>query len=91
MSQIFEALMVICFGFSWPISIVKSYRAKTAKGKSIVFMILILIGYLFGIASKLISDTITYVLVFYVINSVMVSADIALYFRNRAIDKKISQ
>ena len=91
MSQIFEALMVICFGISWPISISKSYKARTAKGKSIIFMFFIVIGYAFGIISKLSSGNITYVFVFYVLNFVMVSIDIALYFRNSAIDKKLSK
>jgi hypothetical protein len=91
MSQIFEALMVICFGISWPVSIWKSFKARTAKGKSIIFMCFIVIGYAFGIVSKLASGNITYVFVFYVLNFVMVSIDIALYFRNSAMDKKLSK
>ena len=91
MSQIFEALMVICFGISWPISIWKSFNARTAKGKSIIFMCFIVIGYAFGIVSKLASGNITYVFVFYVLNFVMVAIDIALYFRNSAIDRKLSK
>jgi lipopolysaccharide export LptBFGC system permease protein LptF len=88
MQQIFESLMVIFFGFSWPANIVKSYKVRTTRGKSLLFLILVLTGYFFGITSKLLSNTINYVLVFYIINSVMVLADIILYFRNRAIDRQ---
>ncbi len=87
MSQLFEAVMVICFGISWPLSIAKSIKSKTAKGKSLLFISFIEIGYAFGIVSKLISDNVTYVLVFYIINFIMVAVDIALYFRNSKLDK----
>ncbi len=87
MSEFLEALMVIAFGISWPMNIVKSVRARTAKGKSFLFLIFIWIGYVAGIASKLISGNITYVFFFYVLNLLMVSADIILYFRNRRLDR----
>ncbi len=87
MSQLFESFMIICFGISWPLSIAKSIKSKTAKGKSLLFMIFILAGYTFGIISKLISNNVTYVVVFYIINFVMVALDVVLYFRNLAIDK----
>jgi hypothetical protein len=87
LTEIFEAAMVICFGLSWPVSIIKSYRARTSKGKSILFMSFIWIGYVFGIFSKILSGTITYVFVFYILNLIMVSIDCVLYFRNAKIDK----
>lgn len=86
MTELFEAAMVICFGISWPVSIFKSYTSQTAKGKSIFFMVMILLGYGCGIVSKLVSDNITYVFIFYILNFVMVSIDILLYFRNKKID-----
>lgn len=86
MAQIFEAIMVVSFGISWPSSIIKSYTARTAKGKSLIFLLFVLIGYAFGIASKFISGNITYVVVFYMINFVMVSVDLCVYFRNRRLD-----
>lgn len=86
MAELFEIIMVVCFGLSWPISIRKSYRSRTAKGKSLVFECFILVGYMFGIASKIISHNISYVVVFYVINLVAVSIDVALYVRNRRLD-----
>ena len=87
MAQSFEALMVICFGISWPLSIIKSYTVRTAKGKSLVFLLFILVGYGFGITSKLLAGQITYVFAFYVLNFVMVAIDTGLYFRNKSFDK----
>lgn len=79
--------MVICFGVSWPVSIAKSLKAKTAKGKSIVFLCFIIVGYAAGIASKLISGGITYVFFFYCLNLLMVSADALIWVRNRRLDR----
>ncbi len=86
MSQLFEALMVICFGISWPMSILKSIKSRTAKGKSLLFMLFILTGYGFGITSKLIGNNITYVLPLYILNFIMVGTDIILYFINSKRD-----
>ena len=91
MAEIFEALMVVSFGLSWPMSIWKSYTAKTARGKSLFFLTMILFGDACGIAAKLIISSITYVLVFYIINFIMVSVDAVLYFRNRALDRAKQQ
>lgn len=88
MAEIFEAFMVILFGISWPINILKSIRSKTAKGKSFIFLILIWVGYVFGVCSKIVSGIITYVFIFYVLNLIMVTTDIILYFRNRQLDSK---
>ncbi|HOU09369.1 MAG TPA: hypothetical protein PL044_00950 [Clostridiales bacterium] len=86
MPQLLEALMLIAFGLSWPASIIKSARAKTAKGKSIAFLLLIFAGYLCGIASKIWADRMTYVIVFYCLNCAMVFIDICLWLRNRRLD-----
>ena len=93
MSELFEILMIVLFGFSWPANVIKSYKARTTKGKSLMFLILIFSGYLFGIAGKLISDSFDwqakwYVLFFYVLNTVMVGTDLILYARNAKLDKK---
>ena len=89
MSEIFEIIMVVCFGVSWPLSVMKSYRARTTKGKSLCFLLFIFIGYIFGIVSKLTSDSFKwYVLFFYVLNSLMVFCDLVLYFRNLKLDKE---
>lgn len=86
MSEILEAIMVVSFGVSWPLNIIKSYRSRTAKGKSLLFLCFIFFGYVCGIASKLVAQNVTYVFVFYVLNLVMVGADLILYFRNRRLD-----
>jgi hypothetical protein len=95
MANLLEALTIFCFGLSWPISIRKSWISGTAKGKSLLFLCLILFGYVAGIASKFMNEAYMaaftekwYVLVFYILNFVMVAADLCLYFRNRALDKK---
>ena len=95
MSEIFEIAMVLCFGASWPMNIMRSYRARTAKGKSLAFLLLIFFGYIAGITSKLINPVYMasfsekwYVLFFYFLNLIMVGIDLILYFRNRALDKK---
>jgi len=94
MSDILEVIMIVSFGFSWPFNVVKSYKARTAKGKSLWFLCLIFFGYIAGIASKLINESYMasisekwYVLFFYVLNLLMVGADLILYFRNRRLDK----
>ncbi|MBQ0125791.1 MAG: hypothetical protein KBS59_05640 [Clostridiales bacterium] len=79
--------MVILFGISWPVNIIKSLRSKTAKGKSILFLAFIWLGYVFGIAGKIIGGNITYVFIFYIINITMVTFDGVLYFINRRRDK----
>ena len=86
MSEFLEACMVVSFGISWPMNIIKSLRTRSAKGKSLPFLLFIFAGYICGIASKLISRNITYVFVFYVLNLLMVGTDIVLYFRNRRLD-----
>jgi hypothetical protein len=86
MAQAFEACMIILFGVAWPTSIIKSYKARTAKGKSIYFLLAVEIGYLCGIISKIAAGNINYVIAFYLLNSSMVMIDILIYFRNRKLD-----
>lgn len=95
MAEIFEIIMVVSFGVSWPLNIMRSWRAKTAKGKSLPFLLLVFFGYIAGIISKFTNVTYMenfsskwYVLVFYCINLVMVGIDTVLYFRNLALDKQ---
>ena len=90
--EIHEAAMVLCFGISWPLSIVKSYRARTAKGKSLLFLLFIFAGYVAGIAWKMIllaeTGEIKWPTYFYFLNLVMVGTDIVMYFRNKRLDAK---
>lgn len=85
-SNLFETVMLICFGFSWPLNVIKNYKARTAKGTSLGFIILIITGYVFGISAKLISHKINYVLIAYALNLFIVCINLAIYFRNLALD-----
>lgn len=88
MAQVFEVMMVLSFGAAWPMSILKSIKAKTAKGKSPFFLSIILFGYVCGITSKVVAGNINYVVIFYIINLIMVSFDLLVYFRNLKIDNE---
>ena len=95
MAEILEVIMIVSFGASWPFNVMRSYKARTAKGKSLSFLCLILFGYAAGITSKLVNESYLanigekwYVLFFYVLNFIMVAADLVLYFRNKALDSK---
>ena len=81
----FEAGMLLCFGAAWPTSIIKSLKSRSTKGKSIVFLFIILTGYVFGILHKIFYNM-DIVLVFYIINFIMVATDAILYFRNRRLE-----
>ena len=95
MVDLLEMGMIICFGLSWPMNVIKSYKARTTKGKSLAFLYLIFFGYISGILSKIVNaDYIAhisekwYVLFFYVLNFIMVGADLCLYYRNKRLDNK---
>ncbi len=95
MAELLEITMIVSFGFSWPMNVIKSYKSRTTKGKSLSFLLLILFGYIAGIASKFVNPTYMaefgkkwYVLFFYVLNFIMVFTDLCLYFRNRRLDKQ---
>lgn len=88
MGSILETVMLVCFGFSWPLNVMKSYKAKTAKGISLPFIMLIITGYIAGISAKIISGQINYVLIAYIVNLSIVSLNIVVYFRNVSLDKK---
>ena len=95
MAEILEITMIVSFGASWPLNVLKSYRARTTQGKSLAFLCLIFAGYIAGIASKLVNDAYManiaekwYVLFFYVLNLVMVGTDLILYVRNYRLDKE---
>lgn len=98
-AQLFEAIMIILFGLSWPISIRKSWKSRTAKGKSLFFEVFLAIGYVFGISKFFINysvlaeagekpSSLFYLAwVFFIINFVSIMIDICLYFRNVKLDK----
>ena len=84
---VFEFLMLCCFGFSWPFSIAKSLKSKSAKGKSLGFMLLVEAGYVFGIIHKLLYSR-NWVIWAYVALFLLVGVDIMLYFRNTVLDRQ---
>ena len=93
MSEILEVIMIVSFGASWPMNVMKSWKARTAKGKSLAFLCLILFGYVAGITGKFLNPVYMseiaekwYVLFFYFLNFFMVFADLLLYFRNKKLD-----
>ena len=99
LASVMETLMVICFGLSWPLNIAKAWKARTAKGTSVLFYFFIWIGYIFAMIGKgrLIALNAPqpwyvtvkwYVMFFYVLNTLMVTGGILIYFRNRALDKR---
>ncbi len=86
--EIFEFIMLACFGLSWPISVWKSITSRSTKGKSLVFMLAIIIGYISGIAGKIAGGQTNYVLIVYCFNLLIVSADLCLYFVNKRRESK---
>lgn len=96
MTDLLEALMIFCFGLSWPISIRKSWISRTAKGKSLFFEVFLLVGYICGIVRKIMllvapttdKDFLFFLsFFFYVLNFIEISIDVALYFRNKKLDE----
>ncbi len=75
---LFEAIMLVCFGLSWPVSIAKALRTKNVSGKSPLFMVLISLGYTSGIIHKLLNDP-NWVISLYGLNLIMVLTDLFLY------------
>lgn len=88
MQEILETVMLVCFGASWPISVVKNIKAKTARSMSIQFILLIIFGYVAGIIGKIISGQINYVLAVYLVNLVFVTVNLAVYFINKKYDSR---
>ena len=93
-AEILEILMIVSFGASWPINVIKSYTTRTTQGKSLLFLLFIFFGYIAGIASKFLNEAYMadfadkwYVLFFYFLNLFMVGLDLLLYIRNKKLDK----
>lgn len=87
LGNIFETLMLLGFASAWPFNIVRAWRARTSIGTSVVFMAAVEFAYVCGMLSKIVSGDITYVFAFYVLDFMLVATALAIYFRNRALDK----
>jgi hypothetical protein len=90
LTEIFEVIMLLCFGAAWPVSVWKSFKARTAKGKSLVFLLALVVGYISGMINNVINGA-NFVLFFYALNLLLVAAEVALYFRNSRIDAKAGE
>lgn len=88
MPEILETVMLICFGCSWPLNVYRNYKARTTRGMSLPFILLILLGYIAGICAKIIAQNYSYVLVVYVLNLLIVSVNVPIYIRNYRLDQK---
>jgi len=80
--KIFETIMLLCFGLAWPFSIYRLWKTKTSAGKSMFFLCIVLLGYMSGILFK-IYGVLDEVIFLYVLNSILVSIDLALTMKYR--------
>jgi hypothetical protein len=90
--------MLVCFGFAWPVSIYKSFVSKKTAGKSLLFLIVLQIGYVAGVLFKLTeywaniktnpNETISINLYLYVLNFIMISIDELIFVRNLRLEKR---
>ena len=89
-ASILETIMLLCFGCSWPLSLIRNIKARTARSVSLGFIILIITGYVAGIIAKFIKMDVTpwYVFVVYFFNLIVVSANLVVYFINRNYDRQ---
>lgn len=83
-NYVLEAGMLICFGVSWPVAILKTVRTGRVSGKSLGFLVLVFVGYLCGIAAKLTyawsqGRPVPWVTALYAVNAGMVAVDAILY------------
>lgn len=86
--SIFEIIMLICFGAAWPVSIYKTYTSKSTAGKSVIFLIVIMIGYVAGIVHKFMYSQ-DWIIFLYMLNLTMVFTDTMLFLRNSRLYKNV--
>jgi hypothetical protein len=89
-SGIFESIMLICFGASWPMAIIKTIKAKNPISKSFIFLWLVIIGYIAGAINRGYYK-IDYVFCLYILNCTMVTIDMLLSYYYLARIKKQSK
>lgn len=85
--SLFEIIMLVCFGAAWPFSIYKSYTSRSVSGKSPYFLMIVMMGYVSGILHKLFYSY-DQVIFMYILNFLLVSTDLAIYFRNLKLQKQ---
>jgi Flp pilus assembly protein TadB len=84
--NIFEILMLLCFGFAWPFSIHKAYVSRSTQGTSLFFLYVVIAGYIAGMINNVING-LNYVIWFYIINTVMIMINVFLLLRNRRYER----
>lgn len=89
MAELLESTMLICFGLSWPMNLAKNIKARSASNMSLQFILLIITGYIAGISAKIYTHRFNYVLIVYLLNLVVVSANVVVYFINRRYDRQV--
>jgi len=80
--DIFEVIMLICFGAAWPFSIHRMLKTKTSHGKSLPFLAVILAGYISGVFFQYFGER-NAVIFLYILNAAMVTIDIVLTIKYR--------
>jgi len=85
--SIFEIIMLVCFGAAWPFSIYKSIKTRRTDGKSLAFLLIVIVGYMSGIINKLLYKP-DFVIWLYALNATMVSIDAVLWLRNRRLERQ---
>lgn len=88
MAELLESTMLVCFGLSWPMNLAKNIKARSAKNMSIQFILLIITGYIAGISAKIYTHRFNYVLIVYLLNLVVVSANVVVYIINSRYDRQ---
>ena len=86
MSSFLEGFMMVCFALSWPASIFKSWTSKSNNGKSLTFLLFILMGDIAGVTAKLLACQIGLFFV-YCMNTTLVAVDVMLFLRNQRLER----
>lgn len=91
-NEICSAVMLICFGASWPFNIIKLWKARSTKNVSLPFYLLIWSGYLVGLIGRITAGKVfgaqNWAFWVYVLDLLMLTVALAVYARNYMIEKK---
>ena len=88
LAELLHMGMMCIFGISWPVNVIKAWKARTTEGKSLFFLILVIVGYMIGITGRILHPGEWYVMFFYILNFTMVFVNICIFLRNKVLDKK---
>ncbi len=91
-ASIFEGLMILCFGVSWPVAVWKTLKTKNVSGISIFFLWFVFFGYVSGVMFKLVEAVgngyVNPVIILYLFNLVLVGTEVILFYRYRVIPER---